>query len=164
MPGTQSPWWQGRRGEWYVVAQFVAGAVVVFGPRTLPSFPEWPPPLAGLSLLAGAILLVAGLCLLAAGTFRLGANLTPLPYPKENATLVQSGAYRFVRHPLYAGVLMLAFGWGFAVRGWLTLGYATILLIILEFKSAREERWLLEKFPEYRDYRKRVGKFIPFLH
>jgi protein-S-isoprenylcysteine O-methyltransferase Ste14 len=65
---------------------------------------------------------------------------------------------------MYAGGIVLAFGWALAVHGWLTLVYATVLAIFLDIKSSREERWLVEKFPEYPDYQRRVSKLIPFIH
>jgi protein-S-isoprenylcysteine O-methyltransferase Ste14 len=152
------------RGEWYVAAQIVLIAVVFLGPRTLPSLPDWPAPLARISLIAGATLACAGGVLLLTSLFRLGPNLTPLPYPKPHATLIQTGPYGLVRHPIYAGGIALSFGWALLVCGWLTLGYATALMIFLDIKSAREERWLASKFPDYSDYQQRVRKLIPFIY
>ena len=161
---TKQHWWRGTRGEWYVAAQLVLIAIVFFGPRTLPSMPDWSAPIARISMFAGAFLMVAGIGLLFAGLFRLGTNLTPLPYPKAQSTFIQSGPYGLVRHPIYSGGIILAYGWAFAVRGWLTLLYATVLLIYFEFKATREERWLIDIFPEYPDYQRRVRKLIPFVH
>lgn len=100
VPGTHPPWWRGARGEWYVAAQLALMAVVFLGPRTLPGLPAWPAPIARFTKFAGATLMLGGGGLLLAGLFRLGSNLTPLPYPKPNAALVQSGPYRLVRHPI----------------------------------------------------------------
>jgi protein-S-isoprenylcysteine O-methyltransferase Ste14 len=161
---TRDSWWRGTRGEWYVAAQLVLIAVVFLGPRTLPGLPEWPAAVARALIFAGATLMVAGSCVLFAGLLRLGANVTPLPHPQPHARLVQSGPYRLVRHPMYAGGIVLAYGWALLVSGWLTLIYATVLLVFLDIKSAREERWLVEKFPEYPDYQRRVRKLIPFIH
>ena len=94
----------------------------------------------------------------------MGKNLTPLPRPKENATLVVSGAYRLVRHPIYSGITFMAFGWGLWLHSWLTIGYALLLFAFFDIKSRREERWLEEKFPEYAVYRKRVRKLVPFVY
>lgn len=164
MHGSQPPWWRGARGEWYVVIQLLLIAGVFLGPRTLPGLPPWPASLTRISRFAGAAAMVAGGGLLVAALFRLGASLTASPYPKAHAALVQSGPYGLVRHPIYAAGILLAFGWAFAVRGWLTLVAAAALLIFLDFKASREERWLADKYPEYPDYRRRVRKLIPFVY
>ena len=97
--------------------------------------------------------------------FRLGSrNLTPLPHPRTDSTLVRSGPYRYVRHPMYAGAIALAYGWALLVNGWLTLAYATALFLFFEIKVAREERWLEERFSDYADYQRHTRKLIPFVH
>jgi protein-S-isoprenylcysteine O-methyltransferase Ste14 len=160
----KQPWWKGARGEWYVVAQGVLFALVALGPRTWPGLPSWGQPMAGWSLWAGLALAGAGGLLGLAGLLHLGANLTPLPHPKDDATLVETGAYSVVRHPIYSGLIMAAFGWGLIVAGPFTLGYALILLIFFDVKSRREERWLAAKFPGYGAYQGRVKKLIPFVY
>jgi protein-S-isoprenylcysteine O-methyltransferase Ste14 len=157
------PWWRGARGEWYVVVQVVLMAAVFFAPRTHPALPAWPAPFARAGTIAGFALMFAGGSLFLAGILRLGRNLTPLPVPRRDATLVETGPYRLVRHPIYAGGILLTYGWALAVHGWLTLVYATVLLIFFDFKSTREERWLTARFPAYPDYQRRVSKLVPFL-
>jgi protein-S-isoprenylcysteine O-methyltransferase Ste14 len=164
MNSTSSSWWRGARGEWYVIGQLVLMAFVFLGPRTLPGLPAWPAPLARVSVLVGAAIGLAGVLLLLAGLARLGPNLTPLPHPTDRATLVQSGPYRFVRHPMYAGGIAMAYGWALFVCGWLTLAYATLLFAFLDAKATREERWLASRFPDYPAYQARVHKLIPFIH
>ena len=161
---SQTPWWKGARGEWYVVAQVALFALVVFGPRTWPGLPAWAPPFTWLGWLAGGALIGIGGLLAVAGIVSLGTNLTPVPYPKDDAMLVESGAYRVVRHPIYSGGIIAAFGWGLLVHGWLTLVYALILFVFFDVKSRREERWLVEKFADYPAYQKRVRKLIPFVY
>ena len=157
-----TPWWKGARGEWFVVAQVVLVALVFFGPRTLPGLPAFPIP--RVCSAAGIVLMVLGAALLLAGLIRLGPNLTPLPYPRDRATLIETGAYRWVRHPMYAGGILAAFGWALVVHGGLTLGYATLLLIFADIKSRREERWLRERFAGYAAYARRVKKLVPFVY
>ena len=161
---SQLPWWKGTRGEWYVVAQIVLIALVFFGPRTWSEWPIWTFPFAELGSIAGAVLLLSGGLLLVAGILGLGANLTAVPYPKEQATLVETGPYQLVRHPMYSGGILLALGWALWVHGWLTIVYAMILFVFFEFKSRREEQWLEDKFSGYAAYQKRVHKLIPFIY
>jgi protein-S-isoprenylcysteine O-methyltransferase Ste14 len=165
MNGARPHWWRGTRGEWYVAAQVVLMLLVFFGPRTVPGLPAWPAWLSRAGTVAGAVLLVAGVILFVAALLRLGGrNLTPLPYPRNEAILIVTGPYRLVRHPIYAGGIVLSYGWAFFVHSWFTIAYATGLLIFADIKSAREERWLVEKFPDYPAYQRRVRKLIPFLY
>jgi protein-S-isoprenylcysteine O-methyltransferase Ste14 len=114
--------------------------------------------------LGGGLLFLAGILLAATGTFNLGKNLTPLPVPKDNATLIVDGAYRLVRHPIYSGIIFMAFGWGVWLNSWLTVFYALLLFIFFDIKSRYEERLLMEKFQKYAAYRTRVKKLIPFIY
>ncbi|RPI27537.1 MAG: isoprenylcysteine carboxylmethyltransferase family protein [Acidobacteria bacterium] len=164
MRETSAPWWRGAHGEWYFLAQLALTAVLFLGPRTLSGLPEWPAHLARAFLFAGTALMIGGVGLLIAGLLQLGSALTPLPYPRSHARLVRTGPYRIVRHPMYAGGILLAYGWALVVHGWLTLVYATVILIFLDIKSRREEQWLTEKFSDYPDYRARVHKLIPFVY
>jgi len=160
----KTPWWKGRRGEWYVVVQMLLFVLVGFGPRTMAWMPAWTGSLASMARLTGVILLFAGAGLVLAAFTSLGKGLTPLPYPKDNGQLIQTGVYGFVRHPIYCGGFALALGWALVVRGPLTVVYAVLLLLFLDVKSRREERWLSAKFPAYADYQKTVRKLIPFVY
>jgi len=161
---TKTPWWKGTHGEWYVVGQIVLIVLVFFGPRNVPAWPRWAPPLTWLGSIGGGVILLAGVLLLAVAIFRLGSNLTTVPYPKDEGTLIETGPYRLVRHPMYCGGILISLGWAFLAHGWLTIGYAIIILVFFDFKSRREEEWLKAKFPGYREYQKRVRKLIPFIY
>jgi protein-S-isoprenylcysteine O-methyltransferase Ste14 len=156
------PWWRGARGEGYVAVQLVLFVLVAVGPRHVRGAGLWP--WAWLATVLGLLLMAAGAALLLAALLELGRNLTPLPYPKDGGTLVQTGAYRWARHPIYSGGIALAFGWAFCVHAELTLAYALALFVLFDVKSRREERWLVAKFAEYRDYQRRVRRLIPFVY
>lgn len=158
------PWWKGARGEWLVVLQLALMGLVFFGPRTVSGEIAWSFPFPHVCRFVGGVLMVGGGVILGAGLLRLGRGLTPLPYPRDGAGFVQTGPFALVRHPMYSGGLILAFGWALFVRGWLTLGYVVVLFLFLDIKSRIEERWLAEKFPEYAAYRRRVRKLIPFVY
>jgi protein-S-isoprenylcysteine O-methyltransferase Ste14 len=153
--------WTGPRGEAYVVIQLALMALVAFGPRTYPGLPAWP---GSVISVAGIALLAVGVLLAIVGIAALGRNLTATPRPKPGATLVERGPYRLVRHPMYAGAVLAAFGWALAINGWLTLGYAVALFVFFDVKARREERWLREEIPGYAAYACRVRKLIPFIY
>ena len=162
---SKAPWWRGSRGEWYVVAQGFLFALVIFGPRTGLGLTAWAEPYAAWAKFIGLVLMIAGCALAVAGLLGLGrANLTALPYPRAESTLVVSGPYRLVRNPIYSGLIFSALGWALWVNSWLTLGYALALFAFFDAKSRREERWLAEKFPDYGAYQRRVKKLIPWVY
>lgn len=156
--------WKGPRGEWYLVVQGCLFLLLMFGPHDIDGAIVWSAPYAWIGTTGGGALFFAGVFLAAAGSIRLGRNLTPLPVPKKHATLVVTGVYRLVRHPIYSGIVLMAFGWGMWLDSWLTVAYALLLFLFFDIKSRHEERLLAEKFPEYAVYRKNVKKLIPYLY
>lgn len=150
----------GSRGEWWVIVQLLLMLAVGASAMLAPPSPSIGARLAR----TGAALLIAGVALAVMGAASLGENLTPYPKPRDGARLVTSGAYAIVRHPIYTALVAMAFGWGLASRRLPTLVAAFALLILFDFKSRREERWLVERFPEYAEYQRRVRKLIPLLY
>jgi protein-S-isoprenylcysteine O-methyltransferase Ste14 len=91
----------------------------------------------------------------------LGTAATATPVPKEGAPLRTTGLYALVRHPIYSGLLLAAFG--LALRGdsvWHILIFIA-LVVLLSLKSRWEERMLAAVHPEYARYAATVGRFVP---
>lgn len=143
------------------MVQALLVALILFGPITVPFLPPWPP---ALSPVAGSMLLALGGGLSLSAGLKLGTNLTPLPHPKDGATLVEGGLYRLVRHPIYLGVILMGLGWTLRVQGWLPLAWTVALMVLFDLKARREERWLIARFPAYADYCRRVRRLIPFIY
>jgi protein-S-isoprenylcysteine O-methyltransferase Ste14 len=149
------------RGELYVVVQAILLIALFFGPKDI----------FGLSTMLnqtlwwiGQILFYSGIVIAIWAAILLGPNLTPLPKPKPSGEFIQSGLYRFVRHPIYFGVILVCFGWASIEQTLYTLVLAIILLIFFDLKSRQEEIWLTEKFSEYDVYKQNTKKLIPFLY
>jgi protein-S-isoprenylcysteine O-methyltransferase Ste14 len=157
-------WWKGPRGEWYVVAQFAIFIMIVAGSPGFPLLPQHYTPSAAVVVVLGLLLLCFGALLAAAGFLSLGTNLTIFPKPRERGELVATGAYRIVRHPIYSGIFCAAIGWGLLNRSWLLIAYALVLFWVQDMKARREEKWLLDRFPAYVAYRKKVKRLIPFIY
>jgi protein-S-isoprenylcysteine O-methyltransferase Ste14 len=83
---------------------------------------------------------------------------------KEGHRIIRSGPYRFVRHPIYTGLLVGISG-VVMVRGTLSAAVALLLFVIgVTRKILAEERLMTEQFgDEYRQYKKDVKALIPFL-
>ena len=111
--------------------------------------------------MAGVVVTVLGASLIIWGFASLGDALTPFPRPLDGATMHRQGAYRLMRHPIYAGVLLGSLGWAL---WWISVygGLCVLLLSVLfDRKAAYEETWLREKYKDYADYARKVKKFIP---
>lgn len=113
---------------------------------------------------AGAALLGVGAGIIVIGTAALGRNLTPFPKPADDAVLVREGVFSLMRHPLYTGVMMISVGWALAWQSAPALVVALGSVPFFDAKARREEQWLREKFPEYRDYQRSVKRFMPGLY
>jgi protein-S-isoprenylcysteine O-methyltransferase Ste14 len=151
----------GPRGEGWVVIQFVLlGALVLAGSAG----PLWAGGARLLTAAVGGALLAAGFTLAARGLLDLRQNLTPFTRPKRGAVLVEHGAYRLVRHPIYGGIILGAFGWALFVASPAAIGLAALLTGFFDLKSRREERWLEEHVAGYPAYRARRRKLIPWVY
>ena len=69
-----------------------------------------------------------------------------------------------MRHPIYSGLSLAAFGWSLIWNSIAALVATLLLLAFFDIKARREERWLEEKFTGYAAYRSRVKKLIPFVY
>lgn len=79
--------------------------------------------------------------------------------------LVQSGAYRVVRHPIYASMLCMLLGTGFLITPFPRLVVAVMFFLIgLEIRVRIEDELLASRFGEqFRDYQRRVSAYLPFV-
>ena len=125
----------------------------------------WPDELVVAAYAVGAVLLLLGSLLLVAGGLRLGPSLTPMPKPRAGQELTTTGIYGLARHPMYGGGLLFALGWSTVFGSVVGLVLTVMLVPFIELKSRREEQWLVERYPDYADYRRRTPRrFIPYLY
>ena len=119
---------------------------------------EWPP---AVSLFPALVLFAYGAWTGVAGVRDLGRNLTPLPEPKMDGTLVTTGIYARIRHPLYASLMALGLGWALAWASLPGLAIAAALCLFLAAKARHEEVRLCRIFAAYFDYQAQVPRFVP---
>lgn len=109
------------------------------------------------------ILAIIGLLIILLAFLQMNTSLTPFPTPRENGKLIQNGLYKYIRHPIYSGIILAALGFG-VFRGSLWQIFVGILLwILFYFKSRYEEQLLTVRFDEYVNYRRHTSRFFPFL-
>jgi protein-S-isoprenylcysteine O-methyltransferase Ste14 len=141
---------------------FIAMLVYIFQPNWL-SFASLPLPLwirwvgVGISL--------SGFALLQWAQTTLGKNWSDTPRMMREQTLVTSGPYRWIRHPIYTAFLLILSSTFFVSANWL-IGISWTGMTILEI-AARihfEESLMIEYFgDQYNTYMKKTGRLLPRL-
>lgn len=88
-----------------------------------------------------------------------------VPDVRPNAELVERGPYRWIRHPMYTAVLLVAaalvFNAPFPPGRWAALGVLTVDLVV---KLHYEEGLLRAALPSYADYMTRTKRLLPFIY
>lgn len=167
-------WWRSSRdptarrqdrGSFFVVAGLlVAGAGAACGLAALwtgAAIPWFRPQVT----IAGIVLLVLGAVLRWWAIITLGRYFTFDVAVRPTQQVVQSGPYRFVRHPAYSGMLLTLLGLGLALANWASL--VAVLaggLIGHLYRIRVEERVLIEALDQpYVDYMRHTKRLIPFI-
>ena len=110
------------------------------------------------------VLCVAGMSLAIWARRDLGRNWSATPTIREGHELIVSGPYRFVRHPIYSGILLALFGTAIASGNVLWLVALASFLGLFAFRMRAEEQLMGAEFPDqYPSYAARTRALIPFI-
>jgi len=108
------------------------------------------------SYLLGILIIIIAFIIMLVSIKDLGRNLSPFPKPIKNSNLVTSGIYRFTRHPMYYSLIFISVGF-FIIKLSIYYLFLTIsLALIIKFKIALEEKYLMNKFKNYLLYKNEV--------
>lgn len=155
--------WQEGFGARLVDRVPLALCIILFAaPRLLPRAlsVRFAPEGAALPL-AGTALVAAGLGFALWARWHIGRNWSGTITLKQGHTLVRSGPYRWVRHPIYTGLILALLGTALAIGQWRgVLAVLCALLTILR-RVGVEERLMRRTFPEYDEYRRTTPALIP---
>jgi len=91
----------------------------------------------------------------------MASALTPSPEPRPGATLRTGGLYRLVRHPMYAGVVLVATAAALLSTVAGDVVVAGVLYAFFALKARYEEGLLVQRYPQYRAYAARTPRFWP---
>ncbi|WP_109127260.1 isoprenylcysteine carboxylmethyltransferase family protein [Dyella sp. C11] len=112
--------------------------------------------------LLGALVTWIGVAFACWARYVLGRNWSSVVQVKQDHELIQRGPYRFVRHPIYTGLLLAFFGTAMAIGEWRGLICVAIVAASFWFKLRLEERWMRESFgAAYEQYMLRTKALIP---
>ena len=104
----------------------------------------------------GILIIIISFIIILVSIKDLGRNLSPFPRPINNSNLVTTGIYRFTRHPMYYSLIFISIG-VFIIKFSIYYLFLTIsLALIIKFKIAVEEKYLINKFKNYLLYKNEV--------
>lgn len=109
----------------------------------------------------GAPLVLGGTALGLPALIAHGRKLTPLPEPNRTLGLKTTGVYAYIRHPMYTGLLLLTFGLAILFQKPWGVALAVALTLFFNLKAREEERRLRRCYPDYADYQRTTGRFLP---
>jgi protein-S-isoprenylcysteine O-methyltransferase Ste14 len=114
-------------------------------------------------LALGFVIFLLGLILAVWARIYLGKNWGMPMTKKEDPELVTTGPYRYVRHPIYSGILLMAFGSAVDISiFWLIV--LVIAALYFTYSALVEERLMMKQFPKvYPAYKSKTKMLIPFI-
>jgi len=135
-----------------VLVQFISVGVILYPKKTVTLMPFW-----------WILLLIATVTALWIFTHNKIGNFNIVPEIKDEAKLIVTGPYKFVRHPMYSSLILFMLGvvlWHF---NWINLLFVTIMSIAVILKAFKEEKLWHVNDATYEAYKKRTTMIIPFL-
>jgi len=146
-----------RRARWGMALQGIAYALLWQGHFWDAVLPMW-------RFALSVIFLAAAAAFSWTGTQALGPQWRFDASLSADHRLVTTGAYRFVRHPIYCSMLCLGLGFGFMVTPWPLFPLSMVVLIAgTEIRVRIEDKLLASRFGEsFRQYQQSVPAYIPF--
>ena len=141
----------------------IAVLLAIVAQTLLPPFlpirnsPAWLP-------ITGVVFYSLGLAMAVSARLQLGRNWSDIEKSRVNPdhALVARGLYRYLRHPIYTGDLLLLFGLELALNSWCVLGVVVVMLYVRR-QAIQEEKLLIDAIPGYAGYCRRTPRFFPLL-
>jgi protein-S-isoprenylcysteine O-methyltransferase Ste14 len=110
----------------------------------------------------GVTVTVVGIACAIWARWHLGENWSATVTLKEGHELISSGPYRYIRHPIYSGMLLAFVGTALALGEYRALISVCIVLVAFYTKAKKEELFLTQEFGEkFREHSRRTGMFLP---
>lgn len=113
-------------------------------------------------IVLGTAMIVAGCFMNLSGRFHLGKNWANQIKIYEKHRLIQTGLYRWVRHPLYASLILMFYGACLVFRNIAAFLAVTLIFVpFMYYRALQEEGLLIQRFSQYKEYRRKTGMFFP---
>jgi len=150
-----------RRLMWILMVTAFGGAwfPVVFGPGLWLNLGEW-------LTWVGILMMISGIIFRRYAIGVLGEFFTATVQIRKDHQIIKNGPYRFIRHPSYLGILILALGNGIALANWISFLLCLALPIAgIILRIRVEEKVLAQHFGEqYQNYKKNTWRILPYIY
>lgn len=149
-----------------LLLQFVQGASIGMGIWMALRFREYAFPAHNIIHICGMFIFVIGFAFRFYAIFYLGRFFTTRVTVAADHRVIDSGPYRFVRHPSYAGLFLIYIGFGLALGNWVSVVVINVpIFAAFLHRMNVEEAALAEALGEpYRNYMKRTKRLIPMVY
>lgn len=148
---------------WFLMIFIAIGYFLAFriGMTTLGRIYHW-----DLFFASGAILSVAGLIIRIRSISTLKQHFTYIVTEIEGHELIETGLYKFIRHPGYLGQILIFLGTAISFSNWLSIVLMIIpVLIGYLYRIRVEEKFMIRQWGQkYLDYQKKTKRFIPWIY
>jgi len=132
--------------------QFLAIAVIMM-----------PKPSIMITSLWWVLLIVATFTALWIFTHNQVGNFNVVPEIRENAKLIITGPYRFVRHPMYSALILFMLGVVLYHFNWINVLALSLMIVAVALKAFKEEKLWSDHHKDYLDYKAKTKMIIPFI-
>jgi protein-S-isoprenylcysteine O-methyltransferase Ste14 len=114
----------------------------------------------------GIAIMISGIVFRQYAISILGKFFTSTIQIKKDHELIQTGPYRYLRHPSYFGILIMSLGLGIAMANWISLILCMVLPTIGLMQRIQFEEKELEQYfgRQYQDYKKNTRCIIPYIY
>jgi protein-S-isoprenylcysteine O-methyltransferase Ste14 len=149
----------GRILYYILIGGFLASLIVSsYGPANIPLVPD-------AKFLAGSLIIWTGMAVRWWAIRSLGKYFRIVVNIQSDHKLIKNGPYKYIRHPAYAGSLLICIGFGFGLGNWIGLALMLVLpLISFLLRAIVEEQVMISSFgKDYLSYMRRTTMFIPFI-
>jgi len=145
---------------WIAIFVSITGGVLFAIYRAVPIT------MTNLLLYLGSVFIVSGMIFRFIAVRTLGRFFTVDLAIHDNQRLIETGLYRFIRHPSYTGSLLSFLGFGISLNNWISPIIIVVpVLATFIYRINIEEKLLLKQFgSEYEDYKKRTKRLIPLIY
>lgn len=113
----------------------------------------------------GLLLLSCGFSLMNWAVINLDKQFSTDVTLQDGHKLITKGAFRFVRHPRYLGIIIFLAGISMTFRSWVGLGLMVASVFVLIWRIRDEEKLMKEEFgKEWDEYKKKTYSLIPYIY